>query len=92
MILARPEKIPAVQWQVIPLPVQSIQPSPYQPRLSFDAEEMADLIASVRANGVQQPIIVRTAKATVNAKADAKAKLDDTAEGKVKNPTASGGL
>jgi ParB/RepB/Spo0J family partition protein len=50
------------QWLVVPLPVELIEPSPYQPRLSFDAEEMAELVASVRAKGVQQPIIVQTCK------------------------------
>jgi ParB/RepB/Spo0J family partition protein len=53
----------APQWLVTFIPVERIQPSPYQPRLSFDPEEMADLVASVRAKGVQQPIMVRTCKA-----------------------------
>lgn len=54
-------------WLIVPLAVDAIEASPYQPRLSFDAEEMADLVASVRAKGVQQPIIVRTAKTDTEA-------------------------
>ena len=47
-------------WQILLLPVERIDANPYQPRLSFDPLEMADLVASVREHGVQQPIIVRT--------------------------------
>ncbi len=49
-------------WQVVLLPVEAIAPSPYQPRLLFDAEEMLELVASVKEHGVQQPILVRTRK------------------------------
>ena len=55
------------QWLIVPIPVERIEASPYQPRLSFDAEEMAELVASVRSNGVQQPIIVRTCQADKDA-------------------------
>lgn len=59
----KPENRPATsQWLIVPIPVERIKASPYQPRLSFDAEEMAELVASVRAKGVLQPIIVRTCK------------------------------
>ena len=50
-------------WQILLLPVERIDANPYQPRLSFDPLEMADLTASVREHGVQQPIIVRTCPA-----------------------------
>jgi ParB family chromosome partitioning protein len=80
------------QWLIVTIAVERIEPSPYQPRLSFDAAEMADLVASVRAKGVQQPIIVRTCKAgqealqngathTPNGKANGKA------DGKVNGAT-----
>jgi ParB/RepB/Spo0J family partition protein len=49
-------------WQIVPLAVDLIDPSPYQPRLFFDPSETAELVASVRERGVQQPILVRTAR------------------------------
>jgi len=62
----RIKAIPA-NWQIVMIPVDQIARNPYQPRLQFDEEEMAELIASVRERGVQQPILVRTAlKAKVN--------------------------
>ena len=39
-----------------------IQPNPYQPRTVWDDQELADLAASVKTNGIIQPIIVRPAK------------------------------
>lgn len=48
-------------WQIVLLPVSSIGPNPFQPRLSFDETEMLDLVASVRAHGVLQPVTVRMA-------------------------------
>ena len=59
----RPKAAPA-NWQIVMLPVEQIGPNPYQPRLQFDEEEMAELITSVRERGVQQPILVRTAPKT----------------------------
>lgn len=41
------------------LAVADIAPNPHQPRRHFDAAAMDDLIASVRAHGVLQPILVR---------------------------------
>ena len=61
-----PIKATPTNWQIVMLPVGQIGPNPYQPRLQFDDEEMAELIASVRERGVQQPILVRSAlKASV---------------------------
>ncbi len=42
------------------LPVAQIAPNPYQPRQSFDPQEMLELVASVRAHGVLQLVTVRT--------------------------------
>ena len=53
-------KAAPADWQIAMIPVGQIGPNPYQPRLQFDEEEMAELIASVRERGVQQPILVRT--------------------------------
>jgi ParB family transcriptional regulator, chromosome partitioning protein len=43
------------------LPVGSITPNPYQPRRDFAEEELAELAASLRENGLLQPIVVRPA-------------------------------
>jgi len=41
--------------------VADIRPNPYQPRQEFRADELADLEASLRVNGLLQPITVRPA-------------------------------
>lgn len=43
------------------LPVERIVPNPLQPRAHFNTERMAELVASIRENGVLQPIVVRPA-------------------------------
>lgn len=40
------------------LPLDEIVPNDYQPRSDFDAEELAELAASIRAQGLIQPILV----------------------------------
>lgn len=41
------------------LPVADISANPTQPRRQFDDEAMAELVSSVRAHGILQPILVR---------------------------------
>jgi ParB family chromosome partitioning protein len=41
------------------LPIDSIQPNPLQPRVNFQADRLEELAASIRANGIIQPLIVR---------------------------------
>ncbi|HET6911088.1 MAG TPA: ParB/RepB/Spo0J family partition protein [Mycobacteriales bacterium] len=41
------------------LPLSSIEPNPRQPREVFDEGALAELVASVRAVGVLQPVVVR---------------------------------
>ncbi|MBM3506684.1 MAG: ParB/RepB/Spo0J family partition protein [Alphaproteobacteria bacterium] len=41
------------------VPIERLRPGKYQPRRRFDAEEIAELVASVRARGILQPILVR---------------------------------
>ncbi|MBP5160855.1 MAG: ParB/RepB/Spo0J family partition protein [Alphaproteobacteria bacterium] len=41
------------------VPVQSLQPGRYQPRKVFAPEQLADLVASIAAKGVLQPLLVR---------------------------------
>jgi ParB family chromosome partitioning protein len=43
------------------LPVAAIAPNPFQPRREFSEEELAELVASIRENGLLQPILVRPA-------------------------------
>jgi ParB family transcriptional regulator, chromosome partitioning protein len=55
------EEEPTAQSQSRLLPVASIAPNPFQPRREFSEEELADLTASIRENGLLQPIVVRPA-------------------------------
>src|SRR5712671_5861151 len=41
------------------LPVDAIHPNPMQPRVVFQPERLEELAASIRANGIIQPLIVR---------------------------------
>ncbi|MGD9999577.1 MAG: ParB/RepB/Spo0J family partition protein, partial [Ilumatobacteraceae bacterium] len=41
------------------LPVASISPNRYQPRVHFDEESLSELAASIREIGVLQPVLVR---------------------------------
>lgn len=50
---------PAAGEQVLALPLTSIHPGRYQPRSEFDPEALAELAASIKAQGVVQPIVVR---------------------------------
>ena len=45
--------------KIYALPIESIQPSPFQARTHFDEQELAGLAASIRENGLLQPIAVR---------------------------------
>lgn len=45
--------------KVLLLPLQSVSPNPNQPRRSFDEGSLAELTASVREQGILQPILVR---------------------------------
>jgi len=49
----------AGQPELVHLPVDSIQPNPRQPRKRFEPEAAAGLAASIRLQGVLQPIVVR---------------------------------
>ena len=41
------------------VPVEVIEQNPYQPRKTFDSDELAALSASIRTHGVLQPLVVR---------------------------------
>ncbi|HSI97379.1 MAG TPA: ParB/RepB/Spo0J family partition protein [Gaiellaceae bacterium] len=49
----------ADQPELLHLPVETIHPSPRQPRKRFEPEAAAGLAASIRHQGVLQPIVVR---------------------------------
>jgi ParB family transcriptional regulator, chromosome partitioning protein len=42
-------------------PIDAIDPNPLQPRRMFQAERLAELAQSIRANGIIQPLLVRRA-------------------------------
>ena len=44
---------------VLRIPVDMIEPNPYQPRMSFDDEAMRELAGSIKTFGLIQPITVR---------------------------------
>jgi len=46
---------------VIQVPLDHIDPNPYQTRVEFDEEMLEELRESIRVNGVVQPIVVRPA-------------------------------
>lgn len=41
------------------IPVEAIQANPFQPRGDFDPDRLAELAASIRENGLLQPVVVR---------------------------------
>lgn len=41
------------------IPVHHVEPNPYQPRKEFSDEALAELVESIRAEGLLQPIVVR---------------------------------
>ncbi|MCE5186913.1 MAG: ParB/RepB/Spo0J family partition protein [Planctomycetaceae bacterium] len=44
------------------LPIEKIVPNPFQPRTVWDESQLAELTASVKENGILQPILVRKAE------------------------------
>jgi len=45
--------------ETLSVPVSMLQPNPQQPRGAIDGDELGELAASIRANGILQPILVR---------------------------------
>ncbi len=41
------------------LPVDHLEPGPFQPRTSFNPESLAELVASIQARGILQPLLAR---------------------------------
>ncbi len=42
------------------IPIDLLSPNPFQPRRVFDEQDLRELTESIRANGILQPIVVRT--------------------------------
>ncbi len=57
LLSATPEAAPT--GPVNRLQLTAIVPNPYQPRKHFDADELAQLTASIKEHGVLQPLVVR---------------------------------
>lgn len=53
------EKAPAIEQGVREIDIDLIDPNPEQPRTRFAEEKLAELAASIRSNGVVQPIVLR---------------------------------
>lgn len=47
------------QHTVVDLDIEKIQPGRYQPRTQMDQEKLAELAASIKAQGLVQPVVVR---------------------------------
>lgn len=45
--------------QVIDIPLNQVEPNPFQPRKHFDPAQLEELAESIRVNGVLQPVIVK---------------------------------
>jgi ParB family chromosome partitioning protein len=52
-----PQPVPGAAFREIPL--DAITPNPKQPRQVFDEEALAELVTSIKAVGLLQPIVVR---------------------------------
>ncbi len=48
-----------VEGDIKHLPIESIEPNPYQPRRHFSDESLKELALSIRSQGVLQPLLVR---------------------------------
>jgi ParB family chromosome partitioning protein len=56
-----PEPVPAPQSNGISrIPIETIDPNPLQPRNVFQPERLQELADSIKANGIIQPLVVRT--------------------------------
>src|SRR6185436_3228293 len=58
-LLPDPEAPPPAEGGTAQVPVESLEPNPYQPRGPIAPEALAELAASIRESGMVQPILVR---------------------------------
>jgi ParB family chromosome partitioning protein len=59
-LISVPEDAPS-GGDLVRIPIARIRPNPFQPRKTFDPDELAELQASLAASGLLQPITVRRA-------------------------------
>jgi ParB family chromosome partitioning protein len=52
---------PKTGAHLVEIDIDQIAPNPFQPRVQFDDERLEELAASIRQNGVLQPVVVRRA-------------------------------
>jgi len=45
--------------EIVELPLEKIEPGPFQARQDFDDESISELAASIKTHGVMQPVVVR---------------------------------
>ena len=55
-----PEKETGTEHSPTLLPLSHLHANPSQPRQTFDAESLAELAASIREQGIIQPLLVRS--------------------------------
>jgi ParB family transcriptional regulator, chromosome partitioning protein len=60
-LLPDPDGPPPAQGAGLEVPLESLEPNPYQPRTAMAAETLAQLAASIKESGIVQPILVRRA-------------------------------
>lgn len=58
-IVTTQESGPVPAADIVRIPVELIEPNPFQPRMSFDNEALQELADSIRSLGLVQPITVR---------------------------------
>lgn len=58
-LIGASQQTPVAASELQRIPVSRIRPNPYQPRREFEPEALAELEASIKANGLLQPVTVR---------------------------------
>ena len=61
ILTAKPLPEKDLQSNLREIPIHSIRPNPYQPRKTWDQQQMQELADSIKTNGLLQPILVRQA-------------------------------
>lgn len=60
-LISVPDEAPPAGGELVRIPISRIRPNPFQPRKTFNLDELAELEASLAASGLLQPISVRRA-------------------------------
>eukprot|EP01037_Dinobryon_pediforme_P012789 gene12788-12887_t len=76
-----PAKTPSSATGVKIIPVEHLEPSPFQPRAEMDPAALADLVDSIKASGILQPLLTEalSSRKNQNAPADVRQKDPETA-------------